>query len=81
MEKLTRRRYTLEYKQAGGGAASVLWTEGGGCGEVAGHRRADAGELANWVKVDRVGQLRGVSSEQVSAERWRTTAFGRSWRG
>jgi transposase len=25
--------------------------------------------LANWVKADKFGQLRGVSSEQVSAER------------
>lgn len=65
MEKATRRRYTLEYKQE---AVRLV---------ASGQRLAAAAKalgiveqtLANWVKADRAGHLRGLSSEQVSAER------------
>lgn len=65
MEKATRRRYTLEYKQEAVRLVS------------AGQRVAAAAKalgiveqtLANWVKADRAGQLHGLSSEQLSAER------------
>ena len=65
MEKAIRRRYTLEYKQEG--VRLVL----------SGHKVSAAAKslgiveqtLANWVKADKAGQLRGLSSEQLSAER------------
>ncbi|MBB5060028.1 transposase [Granulicella aggregans] len=65
MEKLTRRRYTLAYKQ------EAVWLV------VSGQRVRAAAKalgiveqtLANWVKADKAGQLRGLGSEQLSAER------------
>lgn len=65
MEKATRRRYTLEYKQeavrlVGSGQKVAVAAKALGIVEQT---------LANWVKADRAGQLRGVSSEQLSAER------------
>jgi transposase len=65
MEKLTRRRYTLEYKQE----AVRLVTSGQ---RVAGAAKALGiveQTLSNWVKAEKAGQLRGVRSEQVSADR------------
>ncbi len=63
MEKLTRRRYTLEYKQE---AVRLV---------LSGQRVAAAAKalgiveqtLANWVKAAKAGQLRGVTSELVSS--------------
>ena len=65
MEKATRRCYTLEYKQE---AVRLV---------ISGQRVASAAKalgiveqtLANWVKADKLGQLRGLSSEHLSAER------------
>jgi transposase len=65
MEKATRRRYTLQYKQEA-------------VGQVASGQKVTAAAkalgiveqtLANWVKAGRAGQLHGLRSEQLSAER------------
>ena len=65
MEKLTRRRYTLEYKQ------EVVRLVSSGQKVAAAAKALGIVEqtLANWVKAEKAGQLRGVKSEQVSAER------------
>jgi transposase-like protein len=65
MEKLTRRRYTLEYRRevvrlVTSGQNGVDSCEGAGI---------FAQTLANSVKADKAGHLRGVKSEQVSADR------------
>ena len=65
MEKLTRRRYTLEYKQE----AVRLVASGQKVGAAAKALGIVEQTLANWVKADKAGQLRGLSSEQLSAER------------
>ncbi len=65
MEKATRRRYTLEYKQE----AVRLVASGQKVAAAAKALGIVEQTLANWVKADKAGQLRGVSSEQVSAER------------
>jgi transposase len=66
MEKATRRRYTLEYKQE----SVRLVAKALGIVEQT---------LANWVKAAKAGQLRGLSSEQLSAQHDRdgSTATGR----
>jgi transposase len=65
MEKATRRRYTLEYKQ------EAVRLVGSGQRVCAAAKALGIVEqtLANWVKADKLGQLRGLSSEQLSAER------------
>jgi transposase len=65
MEKATRRRYTLEYKQE----AVRLVASGQKVGAAAKALGIVEQTLANWVKADKAGQLRGLSSEQLSAER------------
>ena len=65
MEKLLRRRYTLEYKQE----AVRLVQSGQRVSAAAKSLGIVEQTLANWVKADRLGQLRGLSSEQLSAER------------
>ena len=65
MEKLLRRRYTLEYKQE----AVRLVSSGQKVSAAAKSLGIVEQTLANWVKADRLGQLRGLSSEQLSAER------------
>ena len=65
MEKLLRRRYTLEYKQE----AVRLVASGQKVSAAAKSLGIVEQTLANWVKADRLGQLRGLSSEQLSAER------------
>ena len=65
MEKLTRRRYTLEYKQE----VARLVSSGQRVAAAAKSLGIVEQTLANWVKADKAGQLRGVSSEQMSAER------------
>ena len=65
MEKAIRRRYTLEYKQE----AVRLVTSGQRVSAAAKSLGIVEQTLANWVKADRAGQLRGLSSEQLSAER------------
>jgi transposase len=65
MEKATRRRYTLEYKQE----AVRLVASGQKVAAAAKALGIVEQTLANWVKADRAGQLRGLSSEQLSAER------------
>ena len=65
MEKLTRRRYTLEYKQE----AVRLVTSGQRVAAAAKALGIVEQTLANWVKAEKAGRLRGVRSEQVSAER------------
>jgi transposase len=65
MEKATRRRYTLEYKQE----AVRLLRSGQRVSAAAKSLGIVEQTLANWVKADKAGQLRGVTSEQVSAER------------
>ena len=65
MEKAIRRRYTLEYKQE----AVRLVTSGRRVSAAAKALGIVEQTLANWVKADKAGQLRGVPSEQVSAER------------
>jgi transposase len=65
MEKATRRRYTLEYKQE----AVRLVTSGEKVSAAAKALGIVEQTLANWVKADRSGQLRGLSGEQLSAER------------
>ena len=65
MERLTRRRYTFEYKQEAVRlvhSGQRVWAAAKSLGIV-------EQTLANWVKADRLGQLRGLSSEQLSAER------------
>jgi len=65
MEKAIRRRYTLEYKQE----AVRLVTSGQRVAAAAKALGIVEQTLANWVKADRAGQLRGLSGEQLSAER------------
>ena len=65
MEKLKRRRYTLEYKQE----AVRLVQSGQKISAAAKSLGIVEQTLANWVKADKAGQLRGLSSEQWSAER------------
>ena len=65
MEKLKRRRYTLEYKQE----AIRLVQSGQRVSAAAKSLGIVEQTLANWVKADNLGQLRGLSSEQLSAER------------
>ncbi len=65
MEKAIRRRYTLEYKQE----AVRLVASGQRVSAAAKSLGIVEQTLANWVKADRLGQLRGLSSEQLSAER------------
>jgi len=65
MEKLIRRRYTLEYKQE----AVRLVSSGQRVAAAAKALGIVEQTLANWVKAAKAGQLRGVTSEQVSAER------------
>ncbi len=65
MEKAIRRRYTLEYKQE----AVRLVTSGRRVSAAARSLGIVEQTLANWVKADKAGQLRGLSSEQLSAER------------
>jgi len=65
MEKATRRRYTLEYKQEAVG----LVASGQKVAAAAKALGIVEQTLANWVKADKSGQLRGLSSEQLSAER------------
>ena len=65
MEKLTRRLYTLEYKQE----AVRLVRSGQRISAAAKSLGIVEQTLANWVKADKAGELRGVTSEQVSAER------------
>jgi len=65
MEKATRRRYTLEYKQE----AVRLVASGQKVAAAAKALGIVEQTLANWVKADKSGQLRGLSSEQLSAER------------
>ncbi len=65
MEKLTRRRYTLEYKQE----AVRLVSSGQKVAAAAKALGIVEQTLANWVKAEKAGQLCGVTSEQVSAER------------
>ena len=65
METLKRRRYTLEYKQE----AVRLVASGQKVSAAAKSLGIVEQTLANWVKADKAGQLRGLSSEQLSAER------------
>jgi transposase len=65
MEKSTRRRYTLEYKQE----AVRLVASGQKVAAAAKALGIVEQTLANWIKADKAGQLRGLSSEQLSAER------------
>ena len=65
MEKAIRRRYTLEYKQE----AVRLVLSGQKVSAAAKSLGIVEQTLANWVKADKAGQLRGLSSEQLSAER------------
>ena len=65
MEKLTPRRYTLEYKQE----AVRLVSSGQKVAAAAKALGIVEQTLANWVKAEKAGRLRGVKSEQVSAER------------
>ncbi len=65
MEKAIRRRYTLEYKQE----AVRLVASGQRVSAAAKALGIVEQTLANWVKADKAGQLRGLSSEQLSAER------------
>ena len=65
MEKAIRRGYTLEYKQE----AVRLVASGQKVLAAAKSLGSVEQTLANWVKADKLGQLRGLSSEQLSAER------------
>jgi transposase len=65
MEKAIRRRYTLEYKQE----AVRLVSSGQRVSAAAKALGIVEQTLANWVKADKAGQLRGLSVEQLSAER------------
>ena len=65
MERLKRRRYTLEYKQE----AVRLVASGQKVSAAAKALGIVEQTLANWVKAEKAGQLRGLSSEQLSAER------------
>ncbi len=65
MEKAIRRRYTLEYKQE----AVRLVHSGQRVSAAAKALGIVEQTLANWVKADKLGQLRGLNSEQLSAER------------
>jgi len=65
MEKATRRWYTLEYKQK----AVRLVASGQKVAAAAKAPGIVEQTLANWVKADKSGQLRGLGSEQLSTER------------
>jgi transposase len=65
MEKAVRRRYTLEYKQE----AVLLVASGQRVAAAAKSLGIVEQTLSNWVKADKLGKLRGLSSEQLSAER------------
>ena len=65
MEKLLRRRYTLEYKRE----AVRLVHSGQKVSAAAKSLGIVEQTLANWVKADKAGQLRGLSSEQLSGKR------------
>jgi transposase len=65
MEKATRRRYTLEYKQE----AVRLVASGQKMAAAAKALGVVEQTLANWVKAEKAGQLSGLSGEQLSAER------------
>jgi transposase len=65
IKELLRLRYTLEYKQK----AVRLVSSGQKVSAAAKSLGIVEQTLANWVKADKVGQLRGVKREQVSAER------------
>jgi transposase len=62
MEKLTRRRITLEYKQG----TVRLVTSGQKVAAAAKALGIVEQTLANLVMAEEAGQLRGVESEQVS---------------
>ena len=72
MEKAIRRRYTLEYKHE----AVRLVHSGQKVSAAAKALGIVEQTLANWVKTDKRGQLRGLSSEQVSAERMEKNRLG-----
>ncbi len=76
MEKLTRRRYTLEYKRE-----AVRLVAPGRKAAAANSPGIVEQTPADWVKADKAGQLRGVKSGQVSAERMERDVRGRSRRG
>ena len=65
MEKAIRRRYTLEYKQEAVRLVSSVQRVSAAAKSLGIVEQT----LANWVKADKAGQLRGLSSEQLSAER------------
>ena len=65
MEKWMRGRYTLEYKQE----AVRLVASGQKVAAAAKALGIVEQTLANWVKAEKAGQLRGLSSEQLSGER------------
>jgi len=65
MEKAARRRYTLEYKQE----AVRLVASGQKMAAAARALGIVEQKLANWGKAEKAGQLRSLSSEQLSAER------------
>ena len=65
MESLRRRRYTLEYKQE----AVRLVSSGQKVSAAAKSLGIVEQTLANWVKAEKSGNLRGVKSEQVNADR------------
>ena len=64
MEKATRRRYTLEYKQE-----AVRLVESGQKVSAAAKSLGIVDQtLANWVKAHGLGTLRGADKAQVTAE-------------
>ncbi len=65
MEKAARRRYTLKYKRE----AVRLVASGQKVAAAAKALGIVEQTLANWVKADKAGQLRGLNSEQASAKR------------
>ena len=65
MEKAIRRRYTLEYKQEAVRLVASVQKVSAAAKSLGIVEQT----LANWVKADKAGQLRGVTSEQLSAER------------
>jgi transposase len=72
MEKATRRRYTLEYKQEAVRLVSSGQKEAAAAKALGFVKQM----LAYWVKADRLGQLRGLSIEQLSAERMENIRLG-----
>jgi hypothetical protein len=74
MEKLTRRRYTLEYKQE-----TVRLVTSGRGRESSGHRGADAVELGEGREVWPVARRQERAGKRGAG--WRTFVCGRSWRG